>query len=142
MLVSSSHQQSSGGFEGLLVRGLPILLLSLAISCGDDSEPTPQQGELVVKASFPSAAKVGQNTLMITVEDSDGQPLSGATVTVDPQMPHHGHGSTETPVVTDKGAGAYEAFPVTLQMPGVWTITINATHGDKTGTQVIKVDVP
>ena len=120
-----------------------LLALPLVAACGgDEDDPKLEESALVFEASFDSAVQVGQNTMMITLKDKDGKAVSGATVTVDPQMPHHGHGSTETPTVQDQGGGSYKAFPVTLQMPGMWVITIAAQQGETKGSHVMKVTVP
>lgn len=96
---------------------------------------------LVLTAAFDPAAAVGQNHLGITLVDGAGAGVAGATVTVEPTMPAMGHGSTETPVVSDDGAGHYTAFPVTLQMAGSWHIVVTATVGAEVATHAFDVTV-
>ena len=83
----------------------------------------------------------GKNVLMITVKDKDGNPVEKATVTVDPQMPSMGHGSSETAKVEELGQGKYKASPVTFQMGGEWEVTVNAKKGDDTGRKTFKYNV-
>ncbi len=114
----------------LLAALFALTLPLLAAACDSDgSDPTPTPQTLTVTATLTATATVGQNTLDIHVTDPDGAPVAGATVVVDPQMPSHGHGSTETPTVTDLGAGDYQAFPVTFQMKGPWVVHVTATDG-------------
>ncbi len=117
----------------------PTLFLGLAmglVSCGDEEVETPADtGEagltLTIHATIdPDPPLVDQNTMDIHVTDSAELGVEGCEITVDPQMPAHGHGSPEVPVVTDQGSGTYKAFPVTLSMPGTWEITVEAEHAD------------
>ena len=118
----------------------------LGVSAGDggdgDAQPAPVEGDLEVAATFEGAVATGQNTLTVTVTEADGTPVTGAVVTVDPQMPMHGHGSTETPVVTELGDGVYEATPVTFQMPGAWVVHVKATLETREGLLDLDVMVP
>lgn len=118
------------------------LVALLSTGCGNNDTPPIPSGELTFALAFDGAVQVGQNTLRITLKDKTGAAVEGATVTVDPQMPMHGHGSSETAVVTELGQGSYEAFPVTFQMPGMWEITVEATQGGTSASDVIKVTVP
>ncbi|MCO4764202.1 MAG: FixH family protein [Myxococcales bacterium] len=119
---------------------LLTMVCALSVGCMAAEPETLAAGALQVTASFDGGdAKIGQNILHITVSDRDGAKLPGAVVTVDPQMPTHGHGSSETPVVKDGGQGAYTASPVTLQMQGHWKITVTATHDTETGATVLDV---
>lgn len=122
---------------------LPLLALALTSGCADDDgRPLPEDGAFIVAAAWnPDPPAVGQNTLTLTVTDASGAAVTGATVVVDPQMPTHGHGSSEDPVITEVGAGVYTATPVTFQMPGAWEITVDATLGDDHGTLVIDLTV-
>ena len=71
------------------------------------------------------ALVVGNTTLQIELyDDEDG--IEGAVLTVDPQMPAMGHGSSEVALVTELGDGFYEAAPIGFTMPGTWEITISA----------------
>jgi len=97
---------------------------------------------LALAATFPNAARTGQNHLRLTLEDGAGLGLSGATIAVVPTMPMHGHGSTETAIVTDLGGGEYDAFPVTFQMPGLWKVAIDATLGESSTHLDLNVTVP
>ncbi len=122
-----------------LLAALTLTTLAFIASCAADlDEPA---GTLTVSAHFSEAAKVGQNTLMITVKDAASAAVSDATVTIDPQMPAHGHGSSETAVVTDNGDGSYTASPVTLQMSGAWTIGVAASKGADIGTTTFDVSL-
>lgn len=97
---------------------------------------------LAVTAAFETASpSAGQHHLTITVKNATGGGLAGATVTVVATMPLMGHGSTETPAVTDQGGGTYDAFPVTLQMPGRWKVEVEAANGGLTGSTSFDVDV-
>lgn len=98
--------------------------------------------QLSVTATFTAAVSTGQNHLRLVVLDQLGRHLPGATFTVVPTMPMHGHGSTETPVVSDLGQGEYDAFPVTFQMPGMWKVAIDATLGDLSTHLDLDLTVP
>ena len=60
----------------------------------------------------------------------DGRPLSpDATVLVDAEMPHHGHGMNLVPTVTPAGAGRFVASGLLLHMPGRWVVAIDVEEG-------------
>ncbi|TNF24864.1 MAG: hypothetical protein EP329_24055 [Deltaproteobacteria bacterium] len=112
-----------------------LLPLSLGACANDPKGEDTVTDALALSGSLDVAEPAtGQHTLTITVVDGAGAAVEGATVTVDPEMPMHGHGSSETAVVTEVGGGVYTAFPVTFQMPGMWTVTVTATHGERTGS--------
>lgn len=87
-----------------------------------------KQGERVTVAfidAMPAPPSRGDNTWRVHVQALDGVPLSGATLSVDPFMPDHQHGtSIATHVVAMPSAGDYELAPVNLFMPGLWDVTI------------------
>jgi hypothetical protein len=84
----------------------------------------------------PSPPKTGQNTMTVFVKYSNGSVVANADVTVNPQMPSMGHGSSEVPVVEYKGGGEYKAYPVTFTMPGTWRVTVRAVKGSRSGELV------
>ena len=120
-----------------------VSLFGPVLGCSGDSDgadATEQvAGALSVEATIdPAGPAVGKSTLHIEISDADGQPVEGATLTVEPQMSMHGHGSPDVPVVTDLGGGNYDAFPVTLTMPGMWEVTVDVSMGDEQGTRVFE----
>jgi hypothetical protein len=59
----------------------------------------------------------------IHVETADGQPVEGATIAVDGDMPQHGHGlPTEPQVTQDLGGGDYLVEGLKFHMPGWWVV--------------------
>lgn len=63
------------------------------------------------------------HTWIVHIETSDGQPLSDATVTVDGDMPQHGHGMPTRPQVTQNlGNGDYLVEGMKFQMGGWWVV--------------------
>lgn len=110
------------------------LLLSLPLfACGDPAQPT-DPGTLTVRAHTEAASPaLGENVVLVEVDDADGAPLAGAVVTLSSWMPAHGHGSPDEAVVTETSPGHYRAAPVTLHMPGTWEITVRAESGAEFG---------
>ena len=84
-------------------------------------------GTLSVKLldSDPGPPIKGTNTMMLEVLDPGGQPVDGATITVTPWMPDHGHGSAVKPAVTALGGGKYSVANVYLVMAGLWQIKVD-----------------
>lgn len=84
-------------------------------------------GALSVKLvdAKPGPPVKGTNELTLELLDASGNPVDGATVTVKPFMPDHGHGSAVTPSVTPSGAGRYAVSKVYLAMAGLWRITVS-----------------
>lgn len=90
--------------------------------------------EVVLMDADPAPPSKKENTWMVHVKDAAGNDVSGATLTVNPNMPEHGHGSSQTTTVTDLGDGMYELSPVYLQMAGYWAIPITVTLGAESDT--------
>ena len=70
---------------------------------------------------------------VLHVATADGAPVEGALVTVDGDMPAHGHGMPTVPEVTaDLGGGDYRVEGMQFQMGGYWVIDITVTAGGQT----------
>jgi hypothetical protein len=90
----------------------------------------------------------GTDTWVIKILDKQGAPVIGAAfptesgwptnwpVGVYPFMPHHGHGSSLWPMVTDNMDGTYTIDNLYLFMAGLWQVTINAKSGTQTDSAV------
>lgn len=124
---------------------LAAALTIAAGGCGNGASSPPDGASAALMvfaiATTPDPPTVGQNTMHIEVHRGDGGAVAGARVVVDPQMPAHGHGSSELPRITDEGEGRYRAFPVTFQMPGAWRVRVEVTAGDDTQAAVVDYDV-
>lgn len=108
---------------------------------GDDGH-TPADQTLSLALSWDKAPPTtGQNRLVVKVTDSAGEPVTGASVDIALMMPAMGHGSSEAAVITELGLGEYEAFPVTFQMPGEWSIAVSAGHGERHGTKTMSMNI-
>lgn len=119
------------------------LALSLALaSCGSDPAVS-QRSDFAFEATVdPNPPIVGRNTMTFSLLDAAGNPVTGATLKVDPEMPAHGHGSPEVPVLTEMGGGQYRAYPVSLIMVGRWEVRVTAALGALRGKRTFPVDVP
>jgi hypothetical protein len=140
----------------LALLALTILTLPVAaIGCGDsaDAETNNGQGDSALvseDAAFeahltpdPDPPVTGDNTIAMHLMDPDGEPISGATVTVEPWMPAHGHGSSEEPVVEASAdmAGMYTISNVVFTMPGHWEVRIDVAHQGDSDRFVAEYDV-
>jgi RND family efflux transporter MFP subunit len=90
----------------------------------------PAQGSVELTTD-PSPPHKGGNTVRVKVTSKEGQPVSGAQVTVTfymPAMPAMGMATMKTVVnATDKGGGMYEGSG-DLGSGGTWQVTITATQ--------------
>lgn len=86
----------------------------------------------VALSSEPGPPAKGVNTWMLEVSDHSGAAAPGATLTVTPTMPEHGHGSQSVAEVTDDGEGQYTVTPVDLHMAGLWDVEISIEAGETT----------
>ena len=76
-------------------------------------------------SSEPAPPARGDNRWVLRVLDASSAAVTGATLTVSPFMPDHGHGTSVAPQVTASG-DSYEARPLNLFMPGLWQTTVGA----------------
>jgi len=89
--------------------------------------------EFVLLASDPAPPDKGENRFTIQVRDlASGIGLDGATVTITPYMPEHGHGTNPADFSTEATgeAGTYQSEVLDLFMSGLWELTFSAASGD------------
>src|SRR5215211_7514236 len=84
----------------------------------------------------PSSGTVPVNQMhqwTLHVETADGQPVENATITVNGDMPQHGHGLPTRPRVTQYlGNGDYLVEGLKFQMSGWWLMDFTITAKDQT----------
>jgi hypothetical protein len=69
------------------------------------------------------------------VETADGQPVEDAAITLDGDMPQHGHGLPTRPRVTKYlGDGDYLVEGLKFQMAGWWVMDFTITAAEQTDT--------
>ena len=67
------------------------------------------------------------------VESTDGSPVEDAAITVDGDMPQHGHGLPTSPRVTEYlGNGDYRVEGLKFQMGGWWLMDFTITANGQT----------
>ena len=65
---------------------------------------------------------------VLHIETPDREPVVGAAVIVDGDMPAHGHGMPTQPQVTaDLGGGDYRVEGMSFQMGGFWIVDVTIT---------------
>ncbi len=103
--------------------------------------------DFTLMTADPAPPARGDNTWVLQINQMtngvDGAAVDGASMTVSPFMPDHGHPSGKTVIVTPNGtAGQYELAPVNLWMPGLWETTIDATTSAGDDTVVFRFCIP
>jgi hypothetical protein len=72
----------------------------------------------------PAPPALRTNAWTVKLTDASGAPVTGATLSVVPFMPDHGHGSSIVPeVMPGTDPGTYTVGSLYLFMPGVWRVT-------------------
>jgi nitrogen fixation protein FixH len=134
---------------GRWMRRIVTLCIALcAGSAGCGSGGTAATGELVASSGSltgtleASPLEVGLNTAEVSLLDAEGAPLEGATVTISPWMPAHGHGTETVEAEATGVAGTYATERLRFQMGGVWELRVHVVHGDDEGELVATIEVP
>ena len=89
----------------------------------------------VITQASPAPPATNENTWTVQVLDASNQPVSGATVALQPFMPTMGHGSSQTPQVAASG-NSYTISNIDLFMPGLWSMTLTATSGNQSDSGI------
>ena len=70
---------------------------------------------------------------VLHIETAAGEPVEGATVRLNGDMPAHGHGMPTQPQVTaELGGGDYQVEGMAFQMGGYWIVDVTVAVGDRT----------
>jgi hypothetical protein len=83
---------------------------------------------LYFTASFTSSVRpVPINTMhtwTVWITDTEGRPVTDASVKISGDMPGHGHGLPTAPVARAIGGGVYALEGMQFQMPGDWYVEL------------------
>jgi hypothetical protein len=131
-----------GGILGTLVLVYAVLMGVMMARMGDvpsdlDYSTTRTSDSGLYKVSYAaSTGTVPVNQMhqwTLHVETADGQPVEDATITVDGDMPQHGHGLPTQPQVTQYlGNGDYLVEGMKFQMGGWWLMDFTITANGQT----------
>jgi len=135
-------------------RLLPIAGLCL-VSCGSSNSSTGSgKGEIFPSTSLTSEPILSAGGVLQTIvwtspdqppirgvieaklqitDAKSGDMVDGLNLTVVPEMPAMGHGTSVVPTVVAEGGGIYVVSNVDVFMPGTWILltTIQGTMTDK-----------
>jgi hypothetical protein len=138
-LAATASQALRPGIRLRLPRSLLLVVLVLIAGCGRSDEPdgvASVDGLYSVRLESPPAeSPVNQlHVWRLELRDADGDPVEGATIGVDGDMPAHGHGLPTQPEARDLGDGRYEIEGMKFQMGGAWFVefAIDAPPGHDT----------
>lgn len=121
-------------------------LVALVSACGGDAGGPPEfDGAERASAngifsgsvsSTPAPPPVNEmHTWTLHLEDEAGNPVENAEITVDGDMPAHGHGLPTEPRVTEYlGNGDYLVEGMQFQMDGEWYVEFTITAEGATDT--------
>jgi hypothetical protein len=133
---------SVGGILGGLVLGAAIFLGVMMARMNDvpsdlDYSTTRSSDNGLFTVSYnTSTGTVPVNQMhqwILHVETKDGQIVEDATITVDGDMPQHGHGLPTRPQVTEYlGNGNYRVDGMRFQMGGWWLMDFTITTNGQT----------
>ena len=132
----------AGAVVGLLlvlVLAFVVMMRMMAVPADLDTSTTRTSATGIYRTSIvarPNPVPTNQiHSWTIHVENANGDPVDGATIKVDGDMPQHGHGLPTRPQVTKNlGNGDYLVEGMKFQMGGWWVVDFTITSGDKTDT--------
>jgi YtkA-like len=139
-------QASKGGLEdsatfdlGDITGGNMETMTAMPLPSNLDLSSTRLSTHKIFKVSFTSKLNPividRMHEWELKVETPDGQPVSGAEITIDGGMPQHGHGLPTEPAVTrELGGGRYLVGGMRFSMPGWWVVNFHIKANGKEDT--------
>lgn len=127
-----------GGLLALFAIAFAVMLLRMNdVPSNLDYATTRLSAQGIYKISYISdrgAVPVNEmQSWTLHVETAAGQPVENATITVDGDMPQHGHGLPTRPQVTRYlGNGDYKVEGLKFHMPGWWVMDFRVTANGQT----------
>lgn len=127
--TSIFHRPASSHLTRPVAIALAMLLVSLLAGCrrgGGEPVATTRAGDLTLSVVLePETARLQDNTLVVAIRDTAGQPVDGAELEVVATMPAMGAMSAmrSKAVVTAGGDGRYRA-ELDLGMSGTWALAL------------------
>ena len=126
------HAEAGRGVLGL-TRGRALAAvcvgLVLGLAAAGCRRPAAPEPDLSLKLSVsPDPPVVGPASVVVSVTDPGGRPVTGAAVELEGNMSHPGM----VPVLgraTEAGPGRYEG-PLEFTMAGDWIVTVGVTLAD------------
>lgn len=113
--------------RALAAAGVGLWLGLTLAGCRRPAEPAAPEVTLKL-AVTPDPPLVGPATVVVTVTDPGGRPVTGAAVDLEGNMSHPGM-SPVAGRATETGPGRYEA-PLEFTMAGDWVVTVGVTLAD------------
>lgn len=142
---TTAAAKRGGAWKWIAVAGAVVLVALLGsmfwrmndIPADLDFSTTRSSAQGSFKASISSAVEpIPINMLhswTLHVERPDGTPVENATITLQGDMPQHGHGLPTTPSVsTYLGQGDYLVDGMKFQMAGWWVVDFDINAGGTT----------
>lgn len=141
-----SASESTSVFQRIS-RFLVLAVLAIAAAAGGcDSDAYPLLSQMLISENGYYMAEIttdpqqpvakGPHTATFKLMDADEEPITGATIDVEPWMPGMNHGSTATPVVSEEGGGMYTISNIVFTMGGVWELRIDIS-ADATDDRIV-----
>ena len=114
------------------------LVAALAVRGGADAA-LPAQGYDVRFAVPPAESPVNVlHAWRVELRDGVGEPVAGASIAVDGDMPAHGHGMPTRPRARELGGGSYALEGMKFQMGGEWFVELRIDGSG--GRDVVRVE--
>jgi hypothetical protein len=128
-----------GGLILVFAIGMAVMMAMNPIPTDLDTSTTRSTDNGLFNVSYtPANGTVPVNQMhqwTLHVETIDGQPVEDATITLDGDMPQHGHGLPTRPQVTKYlGNGDYLVEGLRFQMGGWWVMDFVITAQGKSDT--------
>jgi hypothetical protein len=122
---------------------VPLALLLAATNAAADAWPSARGLFTVEYASSLQPIAINRmHSWELTVLDAEGEPVTGAKVTVTGGMPAHNHGlPTEPRVTAELGAGHYRVEGLRFHMAGHWEISVTIAAAGQEDTVLIPLDL-
>ncbi len=122
------------GFARTATLGVAVAVAAGVAACSSAGSPDAQAFPLQVDSNSgalhadPEPPARGSNALELTItRTSDGAPVDGLSLEVEPWMPAMNHGTSAKPVVVSEGGGRYLVSELYLYMPGRWELRTTMT---------------
>ncbi len=113
------------------------LLVALWIAAGPMTGclASPPAPTLQVRLRLsPTPALIGPTRLIIEVTDAGGDPVTGATASVEGLPEQDTHGEATTSDAVEEGAGRYVVPGFDLDVGGQWTLTVTVSDSSGAST--------